>query len=162
MGLKPIPSEFDKEEKNFLPTTSIKCEVNFVRLPFFALSRKDSSSRVESEYREIVGRNGKKLETVWTVTANAKFGYPAPFDKKVHKAIESLISERNDFPIENPIIFSLYEICKIMGINAGSGRNHEAIRRALLRTAFAGIQSKGTFYSKGDKKWIEDSFHLSR
>lgn len=139
-------------------STAIKSEVNFMRLPFFALSRKDSSQRIETEYKEVVERNGKKTEIIWTVTANAKFGYPTPFDKKVHKAIESIISKR-DLPIKNPIDFSIYEICKLLNIS-DSGRNYEMVKNALVRTAFAGIQSKGTFYSKSDKRWIEDAFHL--
>lgn len=149
----------DDEEEKLPAPTFIKSEVNFVRLPFFALSRKDSSRRIETEYKESAERDGKKIEILWTVTANAKFGYPTPFDKKVHKAIEFIISRRS-FPVKNPIDFSIYEICKLMNISAGSGRNYEMIKNALIRTTFAGIQSKGTFYSKNDKRWIEDAFHL--
>ncbi|HGE72000.1 TPA: hypothetical protein ENX78_14270 [Candidatus Poribacteria bacterium] len=156
---KSLPdSTDDKEEKLPIPTF-IKSEVNFVRLPFFALSRKDSSNRTETEYRESTERDGKRIEILWTVTANAKFGYPTPFDKKVHKAIESIIS-RKGLPIKNPIDFSIYEICKLLNIDADSGRNYEMVKNALIRTSFAGIQSKGTFYSKNDKRWIEDAFHL--
>jgi len=154
-----LVTEPNNEEEKLPTPTFIKSEVNLVRLPFFALSRKDSSSRIETEYREFVEREGKKVEILWTVTANAKFGYPTPFDKKVHKAIESIINRRS-LPIKNPIDFSIYEICKLLGIKALSGRNYEMIKDALIRTTFAGIQSKGTFYSKNDKRWIEDAFHL--
>jgi len=154
-----LPEAIDAEESKPIAPTFIKCEVNFVRLPFFALSRKDSSRRIETEYKESAERDGKRIEILWTVTANAKFGYPTPFDKKVHKAIESIVSKKS-FPISNPVDFSIYEICKLMNISADSGRNYEMVKNALLRTTFAGIQSKGTFYSKDDKRWIEDAFHL--
>jgi len=156
---KLLPEITDDEEEKLPTPTFIKSEVNFVRLPFFALSRKDSSRRIKTEYREFAERDEKKIEILWTVTANAEFGYPTPFDKKVHKAIESIISRRN-FPIKNPIDFSICEICKLMNIGTDSGRNYEMVKNALIRTAFAGIQSKGTFYSKNDKRWIEDAFHL--
>jgi len=71
----------------------IKSEVNFARLPFFALSRYQLESKKKVEYKDVVNRGGRTLEVLWKVTANAEYGYPGPFDKKVHKAVEYLISQ---------------------------------------------------------------------
>jgi len=148
-------SETNQEIKEF---GFIKSEVNFTRLPFFALSRGGLKKQGEIEYKDTIERNGEKLEILWRVTANIRYGYPGPFDKKVHKAIEFLISKKG-FPVENPITFSFYELCKLMNIN-NSGRTKKMIKDALIRTKLAGIESRGSFYYKGEKRWVDDIFNL--
>jgi len=151
-----IPSsETNQEIKEF---GFIKSEVNFTRLPFFALSRGGLKKQGEIEYKDTVERNGERLDILWRVTANIRYGYPGPFDKKVHKAIEFLISQKG-FPIENPITFSFYELCKLMNIN-NSGRTKRMIKDALIRTKLTGIESQGSFYYKGEKRWVDDIFNL--
>ena len=66
----------------------INSEVNLLVFPFFALERKNI--KLETEYREVVKRGDKKIEIIWNVSANAKYGYPGLFDREVHKAIEQL------------------------------------------------------------------------
>ena len=137
----------------------IKSEVNFTRLPFFVLSRRSRLKKQgEIEYKDSIERNGEKLNILWRVTANIRYGYPGPFDKKVHKAIEFLINKKG-FPVENPINFSFYELCKLMNIN-NSGRTKKMIKDALIRTKLAGVESRGAFYYKGEKRWIDDIFNL--
>jgi hypothetical protein len=148
-------SNINQEIKEF---GFIKSEVNFTRLPFFALSRGGLKKRGEIEYRDSVERDGEKLDILWRVTANTRYGYPGPFDKKVHKALEFLISQKG-FPVENPITFSFYELCKLMNIEI-SGKTKRMIREALIRTKLAGIESRGSFYYKGEKRWIDDIFNL--
>ena len=55
--------------------------------------------------KEIVKRGDQKIEIVWNVSANPKYGYPGPFDREVHKAIEQIISEilKEEGEIKNPI-----------------------------------------------------------
>ena len=79
-------------------------------------------------------------------------------DKKLHKALEFLISQKG-FPVENPITFSFYELCKLMNIN-NSGKTKRMIKDALVRTKLAGIESQGSFYYKGERRWINDIFNL--
>jgi len=136
----------------------IKSEVNFARLPFFALSRGGLKKQGEIEYKDSVERGGEKLDILWRVTANIRYGYPGPFDKRVHKAIEFLISKKG-FPVENPIVFSFYELCRLMNIN-NSGKTKRMIKDALVRTKLAGVESRGAFYYKGEKRWIDDIFNL--
>ncbi len=87
-----------------------------------------------------------------------KVRLPGPFAKKVHKAIEQVIEE-GGFPVENPIQFSIYELCKKMGISTG-GPNYRRIKEAFKKIISTTIESGGTFYNKGKKKWIDRSFHL--
>jgi len=42
--------------------------------------------------KDVVKRGDQKIEIVWNVSANTKYGYPGPFDKEVHKAVDEQIS----------------------------------------------------------------------
>lgn len=134
-------------------------EVNLLKYPFFALSRKDARHKIETEYQEVEITPSGKIEKYWQVTANAKYGYPGFFDRKVFRAIESIISELQK-PISNPIPFSLHELCKRMGINT-SGVNKANIKEAIIRIIATTVRAKGSYYSKEDKKYFSDKlFHL--
>jgi len=134
----------------------IKSEVNLLLLPFFTLERKDKRLKIEVKDKEKI--SGIKI--FWKVSADPEYGYPGPFDREVHKAIEQIATEiiKRNSVIKNPIQFSIYELCKRMGIKGG--RNYQQIRKALERIQTTTIKSVGTFYSKEDKRWIEDIFHL--
>ena len=138
---------------------TVRSEVNLLLLPFFALDDKEVRLRKELEFSVATERDGKRLEIKWSVSANSKFGYPGPFDKKVHKVIEEILSELK-LPIHNPIALgSLYSLCKRMGLTP-TGSNYRKIKQALRRITSTTIQSQGAFYHKGKKRWVEDIFHL--
>lgn len=136
----------------------LESEVNLLILPFFVLSRQEIGNRTSVQYSNSLSRDGKKLEVSWKVTSNAEFGHPGPFDKKVHRAIEDIIMEK-DLPISNPIAFSIYQLCKRMGMSTG-GSQYRKIKEALKRIKFTGIQSKKAFFSKAQQEWIDDIFNL--
>jgi len=136
----------------------IKSEVNLLIFPFFALNNREVCERMETEFRAQVERDGKRVEIIWNVSANPKYGYPGPFDKKLHKAIEQIISEM-DPPIQNPIPFSLYDLCRKVGTGVG-GRQYQGIKEIMERIVATTIKSRGAFYHKGRRRWIDDTFHL--
>lgn len=145
-----------------LPDT-IKSEVNFLVFPFFALSRKGLKTKTKTEFRQTIKRSDEKLEILWNVSANPEYGYPGPFDREMHKAIEQIISEilKRDGKITNPIpLGSLYELCKRMGKSKFGGREYRKIKEALERITAVLVKSRGTFYSKGEERWVDDTFHL--
>jgi len=139
----------------------INSEVNLLVFPFFALERKNI--KLETEYREVVKRGDKKIEIIWNVSANAKYGYPGLFDREVHKAIEQIISEilKEKGEIKNPIpLGSLYNLCKRMNIKNYGGSQYKKIKEALERVRATTIKSVGTFYLKEGKQWVDDNFGL--
>ena len=141
----------------------IKSETNFLVLPFFALSRKSLSKKLETEYRDIAKRGDQKVEIIWNVSANPKYGYPGPFDREVHKAVEQIISEilKEKGEIKNPIpLRSLYNICKRIEIDETAGKNYRMVKKALEKIKLTNIKSVGTFYSKEGKRWVDDNFSL--
>ena len=91
--------------------------------------------------------------------AHQEYGYPGPFDREVHKALEHLLSEMRP-PLVNPIpLGSLYNIAKLMGLK-DSGRTYQDIRQAIKRIISTVLESKGAFYRKGVGKRGTDTFHL--
>ncbi len=160
-NLEPVPtaSEIGKYEEEDV----VRSEVNLLTLPFFALSRKGLKDIQEICYHDVVSRDGKRVEILWRVSANVRQGFPGPFDKEVHKAIEQIISEQlrsRPLPLENPIpLGSLYELCRRMRINS-SGKNYRRIKEALKRITLTGVESRGAFYCRGREQWVEDVFHL--
>ena len=156
-----ITNEFSIKNNNKIDLLkTIKSEVNLLELPFFELFTKGLREKTEIEYRAIKNRENQIKEIVWNVSANSKYGYPGPFDREVHKAIEQIISEilREKGKIENPISFSLYDLCKRMGIKGGG--NYQQIKKALERIQTTVIKSENAFYHKGNKKWISSVFCL--
>ena len=148
------------EDIEFLVPEVIRSEVNFLILPFFALWDKEVKRKKRTEYKTTVTRDGKRLEISWIVSSNTEFGYPGPFDRAVHKAVEQIISDL-PLPIHNPIaIGSLYSLCGRMGINKIGGSQYRKIKEALTRIVATTIISRGAFYSKEKDGWIEDVFHL--
>ena len=148
-----------KNNKIDLPKI-INTEVNLLIFPFFVLERK--SKKLETEYKDIVKRGNEKIEIIWNVSANTKYGYPGLFDREVHKVIEQIISEilKKDGEIKNPISFSIYDLCNRMGITTSGGKNYRKVKEALERIRMTGIKSEGAFYHKGKKEWISKVFGL--
>ena len=154
-----LPSLVEASDPATLPQEFIRSEVNFLVLPFFALSRRDAHQRLQTEYRATVKRGDEKFDVLWAVSANPRYGYPRPFDGKVHKAIEQIVSQLKP-PIENPLrIGSLYGIARLLNLK-DSGRVYLSIKAAIQRIVTTSVESKGTFYHKGSKRWIEDTFHI--
>src|SRR5665648_343838 len=156
-----------KSEEDLIKTNNeidlpkiINTEVNLFIFPFFILERK--SKKLETEYKDIVKRGNKKIEIIWNVSANTKYGYPGLFDREVHKVIEQIISEilKKDGEIKNPISFSIYDLCNRMGITTSGGKNYRKVKEALERIRMTGIKSEGAFYHKGQKEWISKVFGL--
>ena len=162
-ALKPVPTPPVPELGEGDEEDLVRAEVNLLTLPFFALSRKGLKNIEEISYHDVVTRDGKRVEIFWRVSANVRQGFPGPFDKEVHKAIEQILSERlrsRPLPLENPIpLGSLYELCRRMGINS-SGKNYRRIKEALKRITLTGVESRGAFYCRGRGQWVEDVFHL--
>jgi hypothetical protein len=156
-------SEIVLSEERLLPAL-IRSEVNLLNLPFFGLWDKDVHRKTTTEYKTTLQRGGERQEILWRVTGDTERGYPGPFERKLYRAIEYIISELTP-PIENPIrLGSLSDLANLMGFKKQNGSYeswvYKRIREALLRLRAARVYSKGTFYAKASKQWIEDDFSI--
>ena len=122
----------EQKDKYLILPEIINSEVNLLVFPFFALTRGSINRKTKTEYRDVIERNGKKLQIVWKVTSNSEYGYPGLFDREVHKVIEQIITRllKENGEIKNPIpLGSLYSICKKMGLDNYGGHQYRKIKR---------------------------------
>lgn len=151
--------QVQEADTDITPQEFIRSEVNLLNLPFFALWDKDVYKRMKTEYKAVITRGEEKLEVAWTVAAHQDYGYPGPFDKRVHKTIEQIISQMKS-PITNPIpLGSFYHIGKMLGL-PHSGIVNRRIKASIERLVATTVISKGTFYHKEGKNYIDRTFHL--
>jgi len=149
-----------EEERGIALPEIVRSEVNFLTFPFFALRDKDVYKKSKTQYKAVVKRGDEKLEILWKVSANPDHGYPGPFDREVHKAVEQIIENQKP-PIQNPIrLGSLRSLARIRGLHTQGGEVLKEIKESLQRIMATTITSKGAFYHKGEQQWIEDIFHL--
>lgn len=149
-------------EDSLLPAV-IHPEANFLRLPLFSLSWRGLKNRTKTEYRHIEERDGKKVELLWQVTANAEYGYPTPFDHKVARAIDALISEtilKSGYPLQNPIPFSIYKLARLTDHRSDSASLYANIRESIERIIATTIKSEGSFFLKDERRWLGKVFHI--
>lgn len=136
----------------------VRSEVNLLLFPFFALSNQEMGKKEETTFTQTIQRNGDQMELLWNVIPSRKFGHPGPFDKDVFRELEQMVDEKG-YPVENPINFTTYELCKRLEMPIG-GWQYKLINQSLERITTTSIKSKGTFYHKGGKKWVNDVFHI--
>lgn len=155
--------ESDKKLEDSLLPTVIHPEANFLRLPFFSLSWRGLKSTTKIEYQHIEKRDGKKVELLWQVTANTKYGYPTPFDRKVARATDALINEiilKKGYPLENPVKFSIYKLARLMNHHSDHATLYTNIRESIERIVATTIKSKGSFFLKDEKRFLDKIFHI--
>ncbi len=148
----------NEETKDLVVPQFVRSEVNLLVFPFFALNHREVTTRRDTEFQAVVNRDGKQVEITWIVSANARYGYPGPYDKQLFRAIEQVLSGMYP-PIQNPIAFSTYQLCRLVGKGNG-GRQYRGIKEILRRIVATTIQSHGAYYHKGRRRWVDDTFHL--
>ena len=152
-----------KGSNDLLPAV-VRSEINFLRFPFFALSWRGLKNKIETVYRFVEERDGQRAEFEWRVIANAAYGYPNPFDRRVSRAIDALIHEKleeDGYPLVNPIGFSVYHIAKLMRLKfANNSRVYKDIKESVKRIVGATVESSGSFYMKDKRRWINNTFHI--
>ncbi len=125
-------------------------EVNLSRLPFFASSTKGLKKKIKIEYRHVERVGERDVEILWKVSANAEYGYPGPLSEAVHMAIMQIVTEQG-FPIQNPITFTIYDICKRLELKP-SGRTYRQAKDAIRATRLAGVEIRRSFTTKDQRR----------
>lgn len=143
------------------PNRRLRAEANFLKFPFFELSRGTSKAPRDSlEVRDTIATQGTKTDVFWKVFRAAETPFPGELARRIHReVVERQISELPR-PVLNPLCLgSLRDICRQLHINTG-GRNLQKVQNALTSIRRTSIQAKRTFYSKARKSYINDEFCL--
>jgi len=157
-GLVPEEQELIEEKTKAKGSKIVRAEVNLLNLPFFVLSSREMHTHRETVYevKERVGHT--QVHRVWRVTGSQHLGHPAPFDKKVFRAIEAIIDEQG-YPVENPVTFTTYELLKKMGERIG-GRQYQMVRQSIDRIVATTVIAQNIFWRKARRRWHSETFHL--
>jgi len=137
-------------------TVRLRSEVNGLIHPFFFLSKHGGSKKIE--WRRTCQRGDQTVEVTWRVIPHPTYGRPGPLAHRVHRALEQLITERG-LPIENPISFSIHDLCRRAGIATG-GSEYRKVTQSLLAIKATQVESKGAFYAKAQTRYVDDVFSL--
>ena len=150
------PRSLAEKPSRALAPALLRCEVNGLVYPFFFLTKEGTCHVIETR---MVRREGDRtIKAVWRVTPHPASGRPGPLAHRVHRAVEQLITERG-LPTENPIPFSIHNLCQRMGIQAG-GTEYRKVRAALVAIRGTQVESKGMFYAKSQSRYIDQVFSL--
>jgi hypothetical protein len=153
-------AESDQLEIELKLPKTLRTEFNFLKFPFFDLSKDSKRKRIKIE--EWVDTKEGKFHIFWKVTRDIESQFPGDFEKRLHRAIEQVVNATPK-PITNPLrLGSLRYIARLMGINPDSGKNREDIQKAFKNIVKASIEAEGTFQLKEgkNKHYIQDTFHL--
>jgi len=138
----------------------LKAERNLLRFPFFALSNRDAKRRRKSEVKISYAIDGKSYQGRVKILAAEDYIYPTPFDGKVHRTLEYLITKRG-FPIQNPIHFTSYEVLKELGMSPNSGFNIRQVRESIKRLTVTSIDAEQLIHDSKKKRAATGRvFHL--
>jgi hypothetical protein len=154
-----------REATGLISQEVIRPEVNFLLLPFFALSWKEIKKLTKIEYQINVKRRGAEADLSWKVLPSIEYGIPTPFDKELKGVVDAIV-ERTQKPISNPLELPyIAEMARMVGLKPSkngkySGRIYQDFKKSFKRVVATTVESKGAFYAKRKRKSIDDTFHL--
>jgi hypothetical protein len=126
-----------------------------LKYPFFDLYK--HSKRDVLEIREtIYNGDGERLEILWKVARNIDSAFPSLLARKIFWKVIVPTIDAMFRPISRFIYLgSLRDISRITGET-----NRERLKEALESIVGATVLSRGTFYLKAKKIYIDETFHL--
>jgi len=162
-SVSPIRDEGGEAQRKHLnkdtqnsPAIRLRSEVNTLCFPLFFLSKRSSSQTIEC--RKMRRQGNQTVEAVWRVIPHPAYGRPGPLAHRIHRAEEQLITERG-LPIENPVSFTIHNLCRRAGIAAG-GTEYLKVKQALLSIKATQVESRGAFYAKSQRSFVDDVFSI--
>lgn len=154
-----LPSESqDKETALEVPSYTIT-EGNFWYNHFASLgtTSKERKDLLREVVTEAISESGAKQRKAWKVSGDVELGYPTWLDEKVFIGVLD-IARRQDYPVKNPILITVSELCRTVDLDPKFGKNRNMVRESLERIARVRIIAKDSFYFKQEEAHISDTF----
>lgn len=149
----------ENEKLDIVSTALSRAEVNFLVLPYFFLDKHRDNTKRAIEYRDVRTIGDEESEILWRVHPHPDFGIPRDFERRLHRAVEYIISLLPR-PIRNPIPLGSYRnLARIMGVPC-NGQFIKRVKAAILKMIMTGITTKKAYYNKHKRVWMEQAFHL--
>lgn len=127
-----------EELEKLTPKDIIRTETALSRFPIHRLSKKgDINISIK------LTRPTGEIKTQWKVSYNSEYGHPSPLAYRVDTLIVNRSIEEAGKPL--PKILKLGSLTEIAERTRTGEKNTNAIKKALLQNAFAGIKAKLTY-----------------
>jgi hypothetical protein len=147
-----LPAESNKAEK-------YKDELNFAEFPLASLADHVPAEQKTLTFVDTIFDQGsnKPVTRKLTITASDKYGLPRALDEEVILGLIQL-TNRQGFK-EKKVHFSSYELIKLLGWN-DSAKSYKRIEEALNRWISITLFYDKAWWSKEEKCWVNEKFHI--
>jgi hypothetical protein len=134
-------------------------ELNFAEFPIASVSGSVPDNKKTLEFSDEIfdPSSGKNVTRTLTITAADKFGLPTALDDEVLLGLIQLTSEQ-EFK-ERKVYFSRYGLIKLLGWRDES-KSYRRIEDSLNRWTGVTLQYRRAWWSKEEKCWVNETFHV--
>jgi hypothetical protein len=134
-------------------------ELNFAEFPIASVADTIPENVKTLEFTDEIFDESAKRPVLRTlvITAADKFGLPTALDDEVMVALTQLSAE-TDFA-DRKVHFSRYQLIKLLGWRDDS-KSYKRIEDSLNRWAGVTLQYKKAWWSKEEKCWVNETFHI--
>ena len=141
--------------------TIVRVEKNVNTFGFFTPSSRRLRTASKTVALQVRTDDGQRVQARATIYPVAELGLPTTADQDKYFAFQKLVEQirREQGIVMNPVRFSSAALLEILGMTDG-GRNYSEIWEWLRRMTLTGVESEGTIYFSGRKKYARDVFHV--
>lgn len=134
-------------------------ELNFAEFPIASVSDTVADNVKTLEFSDEVydPSSGKTVERTLAITAADKFGLPTALDDEVLLGLIQLSCDQ-EFR-DRKVYFSRYGLIKLLGWRDES-KSYKRVEDSLNRWAGVTLQYKRAWWSKEEKCWVNETFHV--
>lgn len=139
-------------------TTDGKDELNLAEFPLCSLSDRTSEQKtLVFEDKTWDASRGDMVSRQLTITASAEHGLPTALDDEVLLGLIQL-SKLQDFATRS-VSFTRYQLIQLLGWR-NDGKSYARIETSLNRWAGVTLYYKNAWWSKVNKCWADEKFHI--
>ena len=134
-------------------------ELNFAEFPIAAVSDTVPDNQKTLEFTDEIfdPSSGKPVTRTLTITAADKFGLPTALDDEVLLGLIQLTSEQQFR--DRRVHFSRYGLIKLLGWRDES-KSYKRVEDSLNRWAGVTLQYRKAWWSKEERCWVNETFHV--
>ena len=136
-----------------------KDEMNLAEFPLSAIADRLHPDQKSLTFEDRIWdeNRGEMIPRQLTISASDSYGLPTALDDEVILGLVQL-SKLHEFG-ERKVSFTRYQLLQILGW-ADETKNYERLEKSLNRWVGITLYYKNAWWSKKDKCWVDESFHI--
>jgi len=160
-GVERESHESFQDEPDLLPPKIIdgKDELNLAEFPLSAIADRlnPDQKTLNFEDRIFDPSRGEMVARQLTITASDNYGLPTAHDDEVILGLVQL-SKLKQFA-DRRVHFTRYQLIRLLGWR-DEGKSYERLEKSLNRWVGVTLYYKNAWWSKEDKCWVDEKFHI--